>query len=205
MQHFNATFHHGGEFVMVNQNEIIYKGGVDSNMSGLHIENWTIDSVHKMVNRWGYKKGSYRLWTKFLEIDESFIQIRKDDDAYDFGSYCCAMVTDGDIFVEYDVKNMELGVREPKCVNRVTDMEGIEDEVVEGLDDREDDIATALVDGFEGIDVTLPIREYGVITGLLGSPNKKFDEDDYYSDELDSSYPDDSCDDKMPKYERFRK
>ncbi|XP_050888646.1 uncharacterized protein LOC127093787 [Lathyrus oleraceus] len=40
----------------------------------------------------------------------------------------------------------------------------------------------------------------------MEEPNKSMDSDDvYYSDELNSSDPDDSCDEERPKYARFRK
>ncbi|KAI5447078.1 hypothetical protein KIW84_014794 [Lathyrus oleraceus] len=73
----------------------------------------TIEEVHitqclRLVNRWGYKEGSYRLWTKFLDIDEDLFHIRKDDDAYNFAAYDCATKVDGDIHLEHDVTNLEL-------------------------------------------------------------------------------------------------
>ncbi|XP_058766212.1 uncharacterized protein LOC131639766 [Vicia villosa] len=164
-----------------------------------------METVENLVNKWGYKKGSYRVWAKILEIDEGYIPIRKDDDAYDFDSYFCANGTEGDLYLEHDAENIELYVREPACVNGDTDLDDLGDEVVEGLDDSEDDRATALLDGFEGIDVTLPLREEGVVAGLLTRPNKKCEEDAYVSDELNSSDPNESCDEDKPKYEKFRK
>ncbi|XP_058783990.1 uncharacterized protein LOC131658743 [Vicia villosa] len=44
-----------------------------------------------------------------------------------------------------------------------------------------------------------------VVAGLLTRPNKKCEEDAYVSDELNSSDPDESCDEDKPKYEKFRK
>lgn len=52
---FNVIFHHGGEFVMVNKNDIIYRGGVDTIVSSQHIDKWTMDGIRKLVNMWGYK------------------------------------------------------------------------------------------------------------------------------------------------------
>src|SRR4051812_22395443 len=127
-----------------------------------------MESVEKLVNKWGYKKGSCRVWIKVLKIEEGFIPNRKDDDAYDFTSYFCTTGTDGDIFLENGVENIELHVREPTCVNGVTNVDNLGDEVIEDLDDTKDDRAIALLDAFEGIDVTLPIREEGVVAGLLG-------------------------------------
>lgn len=47
---------------------------------------------------WGYKQGSYRIWTKSLEIDENLFQWSNDDDAY-----VCATQVNGDIYLEHDV------------------------------------------------------------------------------------------------------
>lgn len=52
--------------------------------------------------------------------------------------------------MEHDVNDIKLKVRIPKCVNWVTYMDEINDEVVEGFNDCEDGIATAFVDGFHG-------------------------------------------------------
>lgn len=84
-------------------------------------------------------------------------------------------------------------------------MKGVYDEVIEGLDDNEDDRATAPVDGFDGIYVTVSINHGEIVSRLLGSPKKKIENDEYCSDELDSSYPNESGDDEGPKFERFRK
>lgn len=87
----------------------------------------------------------------------------------------------------------------------VTYVKGLDDEVVERLDDSEDDRAIALVDGFGGVDVIIPINQGEIVAGLLYRPNKKAEDDEYYSDELDNSDPNDSGDKEWPKYERFRK
>ncbi|KAI5434587.1 hypothetical protein KIW84_021427 [Lathyrus oleraceus] len=195
MQHFNVSFHHGGEFILVKQNDIIYRGGVDTHVSGQHINKWTIGSIRTLVNMWGYKEGTYRLWTKIMEMDEGFFQITKDDDAYDFAAYSCATQVDGDIFFEHDVDDMKLRVRVPKCVNRVTGVEGLDDEVVERLDNSEDD----------KFGVTILINQGELVAGLLGRSNKRIDDDGYYSDKLDNSDPDGFGDEEGPKFERFRK
>ncbi|CAK8565929.1 unnamed protein product [Lathyrus sativus] len=63
---------------------------------------------------WRYNEGTYKLWIKILEIDVDFLQIRKDDDAYDFAAYARVNQVDGDIFIEHDVKNMKLKGRVQK-------------------------------------------------------------------------------------------
>lgn len=51
----------------------------------------------------------------------------------------------------------------------------------------------------------VPINEGDIVAGLLGKPKKKIEDDEYYSDDLDNSYPDESGDDERPKFERFRR
>ncbi|KAI5388074.1 hypothetical protein KIW84_073964 [Lathyrus oleraceus] len=122
-------------------------------------------NTHKLVNGWGYIEGTYRIWTKILDIDKSIFQIRNNDDAYDFAAYACETEVDGEMFVEHDV-----------------------------------------TDGFDGINVSLPIDEGTTVVGLLtGSKKNKGEDDEYVSDELDNSDPDVSDDDNGPKFEKFRK
>lgn len=84
----------------------------------------------------------------------------------------------------------------------MTDVEGLDDEVVEGLNDSEDDRVTALVDG---VDATTPINQGQIVARLIGRPYKKTEDDEYYSDELDISDPDESGDKEGSKFERFKK
>ena len=98
--------------------------------------------------------------------------------------------------MEHSLGGLDADDMEPNCVNEVNEMDGLEEEMVEGLDDSEDERATALLDGFEGIDVTLPLNEDVSLSGLFGRPKKTTNEDEYHSDELNSDDPDDSCEDE---------
>ncbi|KAI5404536.1 hypothetical protein KIW84_051624 [Lathyrus oleraceus] len=195
-QHFSVTLHHGGEFYRVFEEEIIYRGGTDTTVNGIHVSNWNMDNIEKLLSRLGYKADCVRVWTKVLEIQDGFFLIRKDDDVVDdFALYFSAMNVKGDLYVEHSTGNMDPADREPKCVNDDdhppdNGIDGLDEEKVEGLDDSEDERATAYFDGFEGIDVTKPIREEP--NNSMEEPNKSMDSDDvYYSDELNSSDPDD--------------
>src|SRR3954470_3561625 len=104
------------------------------------------------------------------------------------------------MFVQHDVSEVASNGR-PICVHEFTELnEDVSDEdVVKGLNDSEDERTTALVDGFgyDGPDVTIPLREGPIIAGLLPCPNKKnLEDEDYVSEELDSSDPDNSEDEK---------
>ncbi|KAI5388143.1 hypothetical protein KIW84_074005 [Lathyrus oleraceus] len=83
-------------------------------------------------------------------------------------------------------------------------MEGFDDEGVKNLDDSEDERTTDIIDGFDGIDGNLPINQQAIVVGYLGSPPRKLEGDDYFSDGLDNSYPDEFDGDEGPKFEKFR-
>ncbi|XP_058746290.1 uncharacterized protein LOC131619180 [Vicia villosa] len=117
---FSAVLQYGGEFVFLNDGRTIYRGGMSSLVSELRLEEFTLDSI-----------------------------IRKDDDCYNFAAYNCANRIDGELFIEHDVVDMGATVRLPRCVNEVGEMEGSDEDEVEGLGDSEDERATALVDGFD--------------------------------------------------------
>ncbi|KAI5433621.1 hypothetical protein KIW84_020772 [Lathyrus oleraceus] len=87
MQVFNVVFHRGGEFVRFNDGDTIYKDGVSTIVYGQLIDKWSMVTIHKLVNGWGYIEKTYRMWTKILDIDENVFQIMNNDDAYNFGAY----------------------------------------------------------------------------------------------------------------------
>src|SRR3954466_777895 len=99
---FNVVFRHGGEFIDNNDGETIYKGGVSTLISREHIDDWTMHHVLNLITGWGYLEGSLRLWTKIVDIDPNYFQIRNDGDADDFAAYGCAMQVDGELCVEHD-------------------------------------------------------------------------------------------------------
>lgn len=102
------------------------------------------------------------------------------------------------------MNDIELKIRALECIIMMPNMEGFDDEGVKSLDDSEDERTTAIIDGFDGIDSNLPINQQAIVVGYLGSPSRKFEDDDYFSDELDNSDPDESDDDEGPKFEKFR-
>ncbi|XP_058766709.1 uncharacterized protein LOC131640313 [Vicia villosa] len=111
------------------------------------------------------------------------------------------------MFLEHDVIYVSVSVRSPRCVNEVVQMINVDEDGVEGLGDSEYERATALLNGFEDIDVTIPVNEAPSLSGFMRASKKtKLEDDDVYvSDDLDSSDPDMSDDGKMPKIEKFRK
>ncbi|KAI5430872.1 hypothetical protein KIW84_035126 [Lathyrus oleraceus] len=59
-QHFSVTLHHGGEFYRVFEEEIIYRGGTDTTVNGIHVSNWNMDNIEKLLSRLGYKADCVR-------------------------------------------------------------------------------------------------------------------------------------------------
>ncbi|XP_058776719.1 uncharacterized protein LOC131651056 [Vicia villosa] len=85
------------------------------------------------------------------------------------------------MFVEHDVCGIEVTVRRLRCVNEMVELDvSDEEERVKGLNDSEAKRTTAIADGFDGIDVTIPISEGPIIVGLLPCPLKRKCEDDDY-------------------------
>lgn len=99
------------------------------------------------------------------DVDENFFQLRNDDDAYDFHAYACITEVDGDIYLEHDVNDIKLKVRVPRCINGMTNMEGLDDDGIEDFDDSEDERTIAIIDGFYGMDVNLPINQEAIVAG----------------------------------------
>ncbi|XP_058783308.1 uncharacterized protein LOC131657984 [Vicia villosa] len=151
VQPFNVVFHHGGEFVRMDDGEIIFRGGLSRTV--------------------------YR---------------QSDDNAYDLSAYATAMQLDADM--------------RRSCVNDFAGLDVSDEERVKRLNDNGDERTTAIADGFEGIDVTIPIRKSLEIAGLLPCPSKrKLEDEDYVSEELDSSDPDKFEDEKGSRFEKFWK
>ncbi|CAI8610900.1 unnamed protein product [Vicia faba] len=121
---------------------MIYRGGMSTLVYGTHIDKLTMVTVPRMLTGWGYTQGTYRRWMKIIEIDANFFQIRKDDDCYNFAAYACANEVDGEMFVEHDVRGVEVSVRSPRCVNEILDMDRCDEEGVECMGDSADERAT---------------------------------------------------------------
>lgn len=89
--------------------------------------------------------------------------------------------------------DIKLGVREPRFINEMKNMEAIDDEGVEGFDDSEDERTTATTYGF---DFTQLLNECNIVARLIFSSKKKMEGGEYDSEELDNSDPDESDDEK---------
>ena len=49
---FIVVFHHGGEFVMLNNGVTIYRGGVSTLVSDLHLDQFIMLIIHGLVTGW---------------------------------------------------------------------------------------------------------------------------------------------------------
>ncbi|XP_058746525.1 uncharacterized protein LOC131619449 [Vicia villosa] len=207
MHLISVVFHHGWEFVSMGDGVMIYRGGVTTHVTDIHIDNFTMICVNKLLNEWGYNEGTFRVQTKVVEIDPNFFQIKKDDDCYDVAAFSYANEVEGVMYVEHDVVDVSFSVVSPRCVNETDVQDQSDEEGVEGLGDSEDERATGLEDGFEDIDVSVPRKEALSLSDVMrGSEKKEMeDEDEYVINELDSSDPDLSDEEKVHKFEKFKK
>ncbi|KAI5425876.1 hypothetical protein KIW84_031629 [Lathyrus oleraceus] len=101
---------------------------------------------------------------------------------------------------------LHLLVKSPRCVDEMVKLDGYDDEGVGGFNDSEDQRTSAIADGFDGIDISLPINKGTIVTGLLaGSKKKKREDNEYVTDGLDNSDPDVSDDDNVPMFDKVKK
>lgn len=104
------------------------------------------------------------------------------------------------------MNDIKLKVREPQFINEITITEGSEDAGVDHFHDSDDERTIALTNVFE---VNTPLNGSNIVSpiGLICSSQDKIEDDDYVSDELGNSDPDESDDDKGigSKFEEFRK
>ncbi|KAI5441517.1 hypothetical protein KIW84_010843 [Lathyrus oleraceus] len=92
-------------------------------------------------------------------MSSSYHHIRNNDDAYDFSAYACATEVDGEMFVEHDVTGIEVTVNSHRCMNEMVEINGCDNERVERFNDSEEERIIFTADGFDGIDVSLPINK----------------------------------------------
>ncbi|XP_058783754.1 uncharacterized protein LOC131658483 [Vicia villosa] len=193
MSFFNVIFHHGGEFVR--DGHLFYRGGVETIISDQDYDKWSFCEAVSLVKDWGYNEVNFRLWRKIDRVDEYFKLMLEDSHAME----------------------IEVGDEE-SCYNS--------DEEVNGIifEDSEEERTKALDEGFVEVEKALEGSSRTIInrkkfgtkssalapTKVVGGYKRKADfekvnDDDYVSDELGSSDPDDSDKETGPKYEKFRK
>jgi hypothetical protein len=89
---FSIVFNHGGEF-MKEKDKVIYRGGKQTVVDGEKLDNWTRSHVHSLIMGWGYEKGSFKVYRRCMEGDDSFVKLTGDDD--DYYSVACYIVDGG--------------------------------------------------------------------------------------------------------------
>ncbi|KAK2457356.1 hypothetical protein QL285_004634 [Trifolium repens] len=169
---FTAVFHHGGELVTEN-NKRLYRGGVQTIVSGEKLEDWSSKyHVYNLVRGWGYAENSFRIWTIFDNYyDGAMWKLREDDD-----------------YMEIMPKELS---------SMIVRMRG-QWVWMMGLDD-----------GF-GVDADEKKKNEDnmrIVVSSIGcsETNTNFEDGDYESEELHSSDPDASDEERGLRYEKFRK
>ncbi|KAK2434921.1 hypothetical protein QL285_020024 [Trifolium repens] len=175
------------------------RGGKQTVVDGEKLDNWTRSHVHSLIMGWGYKKGSFKVYRRCMEGDDSFVKLTGDDD--DYYSVACYIVDGGGTAQIYvDHKNF---VADETCDS------DYDSEDAEGLNfsDSEDERGVGLDDGFEDIpqDKKTFEKNMALVLRTIGGSDSNFEHDAYESEELGSSDPDESDEERGVRYERYRK
>lgn len=122
-----------------------------------------------------------------------------EDDAYDFSAYDFVCKLDGHIYMEHEVKDIYLRVREPQFIDEMSDIKGTNDVGDKGFYVSEDDKLLVLHMGFKLIHPQLDLTQFLLFDKLVvPKTNLKM----MINDDLGSSYSYESDDDKCkgPKF-----
>jgi hypothetical protein len=193
---FNVVFHHGGEFFKENDS-LIYRGGVQTVVSGEKMSNWSNKShVFGIVMGWGYNVERVKLWSRFRDFDNGrFFKLRDYDDYMEVAIHSVGGGVDAEIYVD----------------NKIDDDDsdsGYDSDVGVKFNDSEDERTVGLEDGFGADPIPEKTNENNmqiVLSSIGCSSGGKFDDDEYESEELNSSDPDASDEERGLRYEKYRK
>jgi hypothetical protein len=178
--------------------KVFYRGGKQTVVNGEIMDNWTKSHVHSLVMGWGYEKGSFEVYRRCMDGDEGYVKLNADDDYYAVACYIGDGGAEAQIYVEHKHAESDDSLD--------SDYE-IEDD--EGLNfiDSEDERGVGLDDGFADNpqeDNTFE-NNMKMVLETVGATNNNFEHEAYESEELASSDPDNSDEERGPRYERYRK
>ena len=183
---FTAISHHGGELVNEN-NKRFYRGGVQTIVSGEKLDDWCSKyHVYNLVRGWGYAENSFRIWTIFDNYyDGAMWKLREDDDYMEVATFIVGSRRDAPIFVEHLVEN-----------ENNSDVDEYDSDYAKGVKfyESEDERTVGFDDGFGGVaDERIKNEDnMRIVVSSIGcsETNTKFEDEDYESEELNSSDPD---------------
>ncbi|KAK2437389.1 hypothetical protein QL285_022287 [Trifolium repens] len=194
---FSVVFNHGGEFVR-EDNNMFYRGGVQTVISNENADEWCKAHLINLVMGLGYEKHSFKIWTRCDGFADTFTKLVRDDDIVELAEYICGNNVVAQMYVEHDVSD-----------------EGSDDDSDYDIDedmkfsDSEDERGLGLDDGFmddEQNDNDVENNMKMILSNIGCNENENdFDDKAYESEELGSSDPDASDDERGPRYEKFRK
>ncbi|KAK2395024.1 hypothetical protein QL285_056790 [Trifolium repens] len=194
---FNVVFHHGGEFFKENDS-LIYRGGVQTVVSGEKMSNWSNKShVFGIVMGWGYNVERVKLWSRFRDFDNGrFFKLREYDDYMEVAIHSVGGGVDAEIYVDNKIDGDD------------DSDSGYDSDVGVKFNDSEDERTIGLEDGFGADPIPEKTNENNmqiVLSSIGCSSGGKFDDDEYESEELNSSDPDASDEERGLRYEKYRK
>ncbi|KAK2441280.1 hypothetical protein QL285_012599 [Trifolium repens] len=180
---FNAVFHHGGEFLKEN-NSLIYRGEVQTVVSGEKLDNWCNKShVLGIVMGWGYNVNRFKLWSRFRDFDDGrFFKLRDYDDYMEVAIHSVGGGGDGQIYVDHKIEDEDWDSEYDSEFDVGVKFNNSEDERTVGLEDEF---------GADPILEKMNENNMKIVLSSIGcSIKSKFDDGDYESEELHSSDPD---------------
>jgi hypothetical protein len=177
-------------------NSRFYRGGVQTIVNGQKMDEWNHKShVMNIVKGWGYAENRFTLWSRFTNYDGGYFQLKIDDHFSEVAMQICGGYGAA-IYVDHSAADDG-----SECDS--DDAEGVK------FNDSEDERAMGLDDGF-GVDTNDEPRNETNMRIVLSSigvseSESKFEDDEYESEELGSSDPDASDEERGVRYEKFRK
>jgi len=136
---------------------MFYKGGMETIVSDIEPDYMKSAVIKELVSTWGYDRNHFRIWGK---IYNEFVEVKEDHIADEITMAAVGGKTDGHIYVEHNVSDINVKVLEPQCVMLGGSSEEDDDKLymyssddggVKGVkfDDSEDERGAPLNDGFE--------------------------------------------------------
>ena len=70
----------------------------------------------KLVLDWGHKRNEFRVWSKLEGIYEFYFEVNTDDCVLDVASFVVGENTEGHLYVEHNLKDIQVKVVKPQCI-----------------------------------------------------------------------------------------
>jgi hypothetical protein len=65
------------------------------------MDNFTKYRINNLIMGWGYEQDNFKVWSRYINKNEGFWQVNRDDDFYEVAYGIVGGVGDGQLYVEY--------------------------------------------------------------------------------------------------------